>query len=1044
MTKGAFVRWVIASSIRLAVVVLIVFGLILAGGVVLLGRAPVDTLPELLPPSVQVHTDAIGLSSGEVEQFLTVPAEYELANVAYLDSLRSRSVPGLSSISLTFKRDIDVWTARQLVAERMAQVPLPVDIGTPPVLVQPQSSSSRAMMVSLTSTSVAQIDLTTLAKWQIRPRLLAVPGVADVAIWGQKDREMLVLLDPARMSLRGVTIDQVTTTVGDSMWTSPLTFVAASSPGADGLIDLPNQRLTIQHILPIITSKDLLNVPIEGTGPPAVSVGDISTVIEDSSLLTSEAVLKRAPGLILVVEKLPGANELAVTSGVDAAMSELEPGLTGITVDTGVFRPGSFLADSLNAMGAAGAIAFIVMCVWLGLAYRSWRASLVAAVSIGAALLTACLVLYAVGEMFNVMVLAGLVMALGVIVDDAMVGITVLKRRRAVTGDREADAPEGAVATEAFLTGRRPLGFVLAALVLAAAPFFFIPDVAGTLSARMIGAYVVALVASAVVSATIAPALSFVLSPSGESGSGNDQGWLARLTRTRVDPAAKWPGLVALIVVLVVAASLAAALLSVPKAFVPSMRDGSLVIHWQGTSGTSLAEMQRVTASAEEPLRALAGVRSVTSHVGRALAGDQIVGSDAAETWIDLDPGADYDSTVLAVRNVLAGYPGLAHSVASYADDTIKGATADSRVGLRVRVYGENYDQLTSSADQVRAVVAAMPGIVGTRVTTTTAQPLIQIETDIAKAARFGLKPGDIRRQAAALVAGISVGSYYQDQQVFDVSVWGDPALRQNPGDIANLPIFAADGTRIPLSAVATVSMQPTRAVVDHDKASRYVDVIADVSGGNASSVVADVKRRMQSLPLPLGYHTEVSSPLAQRQGSVMTLALIALAAVIAVYLLLQAALQSWRSAALVMVLLPFAVSGGVLAAVVFGWGLSLGVVAGVVAVLGVALRNTTMLVRRFESEGDQPHGRGEIRVVASLTGEAALPVVMTAVATAVLVAPFVVLGNVSGIEVLKPFAVVVMFGLITSTLLTLLVLPAMYRRRGPGRPPVSDVEGAQ
>jgi Cu/Ag efflux pump CusA len=1037
-------RWIVESSVRLGIVVLVAVGVILVAGVLVLSRAPVDTLPELLPPEVSVQTLATGLSSREVEQFLTVPAEYELANVAFLDSLTSRSVPGLSSINLTFKPGVNWWTARQLVSERMAQVPLPVDIGIPPVLIQPLSSSSRAAMIGLSSTSVAPIDMTTLATWRIRPRLLAVPGVANVTIWGQKDREMLVLLDPARMTKQGVSIDQVLTTVGDAMWTSPLTFVAASSPGADGLIDTPNQRLTIQHILPIITSKDLVNVPIEGTGVRKVSVGDISTVIEDHPLISGDAVLNKGPGVVLVVEKLPGADALAVTRGVDQAMSELQPGLGGITVDTGLFRPGTFLAYSLQALGIFGLIAFFAACAWLGWAYRSWRIAVLAGVSIAASLVAACLVLFAASMTFNVMVLTGLVMALGVIVDDAVVGASALRARREMAAESDTEVPSSTIVADAFLLGRKPLGFALAALVLASVPFFFIPGVSGILSRQMILAYLVALVASALVAAIVAPALCMVMPPPTTPVRSGKDSWLAQSVEAGVRSVARWPGLVVALAAIVVVVTVAGALVTLPKSFVPGLRDGSLVIHWQGVSGTSISEMARIAASAEEPIRALPGVRSVSSHVGQAIAGDQVVGTDSAETWISLDPKQDAGVTKAAVNRILAGFPGLGHSVQTYAENTFERAAAGSPADVRVRVYGSNLDQLRSTANQVRTAVAALPGVVNAQVATSTDQPLIQVETDIVKAAPFGLKPGDIRRQAAALLAGIPVGSYYKDQQVFDVTVWSAPAVRMNPDSIRNLPITTASGAQIPLKTVASVTLQPVSAVANHEKASRYLDVSASIRGARASSVVAAIRQAMTTLPLPLGYHVEVTSPLALSQADAIDLALISIAVAIGVFLLMHAAVQSWRDATLVVLLLPFAVSGGLLAAAVFGWGLTFGVVAGAIAVLGIALRNMMMIAHRFRTAGEFAHTREEIRSLASITGESAPAVMATAVATSIAVVPLVLLGNVAGTEILRPFGVVVIGGLVTSTVLTLLILPAVFGRWGTAHARHKNIEGAQ
>ncbi|OLE20016.1 MAG: hypothetical protein AUG49_26360 [Catenulispora sp. 13_1_20CM_3_70_7] len=364
-------RWIVTSSIRIAAVLAAAAAVLLAVAVAGLRHAPVDVLPEFTPPRVQVQTEALGLSAAEVEQLITVPLEDEFNGLAFLDRIQSSSLPGLSLIDLSFKPGTDVYRARQLLTERVSQGPGLVAVGTPPVMIQPLSVQARATAVALSSTTMSATDLSTVARWRIRPRLLAVPGVANVVLWGQRDLQLQVLVDPARMHDRGVTLNQVINTTGDAMWTSPLTFIEAAAPGADGFIDAPNQRLSIQHLLPIHTPADLASVPIEDTTGQPVLLRDVARVIADHPPLRGDAVLRDGPGFLLVVEKLPGADPVKVANGIKAAMAELAPGLSGVTADTGVFQPATVVHSALVHLGWTSLAALVLLAMGFGGAPRS-------------------------------------------------------------------------------------------------------------------------------------------------------------------------------------------------------------------------------------------------------------------------------------------------------------------------------------------------------------------------------------------------------------------------------------------------------------------------------------------------------------------------------------------------------------------------------------------------------------------------------------------------------------------------------------------------
>ena len=1024
-------RSIVLSSIRLSVLVLVAVAVVLSVAVWQSNSLSVDTLPEFMPTQVQVQTEALGLSAAEVEQFMTVPLEDEFNGVPYVDNLRSKSVPGLSDITLTFKPGTDVYTARQFVTERLAQGPSVVNVGTRPVMLEPLSSEPRVMMIGLSSKKIPLMDLSTTAFWRIRPRLLSVPGVANVSIWGQRDIQLQVLFDPVRAAAAGVTLEQVLNTAGDATWTSPLSFLEASSPGADGLIDLPNQRLTIQHVLPIRTPADLSQMPVEETGAKLVRLGDVATVVQSYPPLRGDAVLADGAGLIMVVGKLPGANTLAVTRGIEAAMADMGKGMPGVSVETSLFRPANYIETALHNIGLAVLFGFLLLAAWLGIATRSWRVPLIGLVTIAVPLLVTVLVLAAFGATFNLMTLVGLVIALGVVIDDAVVGVATL--RRYLEHDRESDdGPSEAAATwDAYVEMRRPLGWAVAILLLAMVPLFLLRDVAGAFVTPIVVAYSLAVLVSTAAALVVTPVLGNMLFRIGTPTARPPlkAAWIDRAGRVWSDtvrrPLSAYVAVVVLVLVAVVSLSQLHA-----STLIPPLQDRNLLVQWQAAPGTSLTEMDRITSSVGDALQSTDGVRSAASHVGQALLGDQPVNVNSAETWITLDPDADYASTLTAVRQVLDGYQGVRHTLATYPQASLDTAPTNNGKAITVRLYGTDQQTLDNKAEVIRQAIASIDGVVvDSRNGSETVEPAVRIQTNVPVAARYGLKPGDIRRQTAVLIAGIPVGSYYHDQQIFDVTVWGVPAIRQNLTDVGNLLIATPAGGRVPLKDIASISLQPAPTEIDHDRTSRFVDVTANLSSGDLGNALRQVSERVDSLQLPLGYHAEVSSELQDLQAMDLELWLVAFGALVGIFLLLQAAFGSWTRAVLVFLTLPLAAVGVLPAALAAGSATTLSVLAGLGLVLGVAVRNAIVLVRSFQRGEQDTNGTAAADLVLAATKEAAGPVAITAVGIALVLLPSVALGNVAGMEIVRPFGAAVIGGLVTSTLLTLAILPSLYIR---------------
>lgn len=422
------VRWIVESSLKLRFLVVILAVVLLTMGIMQLRDAPVDVFPEFNPPMVEVQTEALGLSAAEIESLLTVPMEADLLNgVAWLDQIYSESVAGLSSILLIFEPGTDPIRARQMVQERLTQTFALPNVSLPPTMLQPLSSTSRAMMIGLSSDTLTPIEMGVLAKWNIKPRLMGVPGVANVAIWGERERQLQVQVDPARLSAAGVTLDQIIATAGEALWVSPLSYLESSSPGTAGWIDTPNQRLTIRHLLPISSAEDLAKVTINGTD--GLLLGDVADVVEDHQPLIGDATLKDGPGLLLVIEKFPGANTLEVTREVEAAMAAMAPGLTGMQIDTTVFRPANYIEQAFGNLTTLFLIGTVLAVVALLLFSWSWRAALIGLVAVPLSLVIAGLILNSRGVGFNALTMSGLLMALTILIDDAIIDVDNVRRR---------------------------------------------------------------------------------------------------------------------------------------------------------------------------------------------------------------------------------------------------------------------------------------------------------------------------------------------------------------------------------------------------------------------------------------------------------------------------------------------------------------------------------------------------------------------------------------------------------------------------------------
>ncbi len=1035
-------RWAVNGSLKFRRLIIAISAALIVFGLIQLGSVQRDLLPEFSPPTVEVQTEALGLSAEEVEQLITVPLEQDLlVGVAFLQDIESVSLPGLSSVVLTFEPGTDVLDARQVVAERLVQAVaaagLP-QVADPPQMLQPLSSTSRVAMVSMSSSELSPIETSVLARWVVVPRLLGVEGVANVSIWGFKDRQLQVLVDPEQLREEDVELSQIISTTGNALQVSPLSFLEASSPGTGGFIDTTNQRLHVFHEQAISTPEELSEVVLEGPDGGAVfndgdalTLGEVAQIVEDHQPLIGEAQCGAGPCVLLVIEKFPDVSTPEVAANIDDAFAALALGLPGIEIDTSIYRPATYVETSFDTLRTSLIIGGLLLLALLAVFLRSWRVVLATALSIGASLIAVGLVFYWTGTTVNTMLMAGIVLSLVVIVTDAVMSSWTAIHDAAIEHSEGNGAPLMRRIVDYLISMRTSMQYGLAIAAAVTVPFFFLQGEAGQFLPRILGAYLLGLLVAIVVGLTVAPALAVTLLERGEeTPEVSPVGKWARARHTAsVRKTAERPmRALGIAAVLVVAALVTAPLLSYNMR--PSLKERDVLVSIAAPPGTSLPRMDEITAELASDLRGLEGIESIGAHVGRAIQSDQVVNVNESEIWLRISESADYEDAFAAIENAVAGRDDVTTNVTTYSDqrvDAVLGRDADHLV---VRVYGEDPELIRTSAENLVATLDQIDGLDEPTVEPEATEPTIEIEVDLDRAQAVGLKPGDIRRTAATLLSGIVVGNLFEEQKVFDVVVWGVPEIRQTAEDVGNLQIETPDGELVSLSEVADVRVVPNPTVIRHESVQTYVDVTGDVVGRNASDVANDIETAIGATTFPLEIHAALLGEFEEQRAANTRVLNIAVATLVGIFLLFQAAFSSWRLAALALLTLPVAVSGAAIAVLVTGGEMTLGTWAAMAAIIGLAAQGTILLIRRYRRLEWSGRAFGP-ELVADGSASSSLPLLAAYAGMAVLFLPAALRTAAAGHEIVGPMAIAIIGGLITTAFVTLVLIPTLYARWG-------------
>jgi CzcA family heavy metal efflux pump len=1031
-------RHIVAASLRFRfLLVAMALGMTVIG----LGQIksmPIDVFPEFSPPYVEIQTLAVGLAPEEVESLISVPMEEVLAGTPELETIRSKSANDLSVIDMYFKRGTNQLDARQLVQERMDLVaPRLPTWAAPPVMLQPLSATSRAMKIGITSDKLNGIQQSMIAYWSIRQRLLQVPGVANVPIWGERLEMLNVNVDRTRMAAQNVSLEEVMTTTSDALDAGLMRFSEGAHIGTGGFVEAGTQRTGIRHKLPIASAAELSQVVVRPgvNGGAPLRIADVADVMTGHQPMIGDAVIGGGPGLMLVVEKLPWANTLDVTRGVEKALDEMKPGLPDLTIDTHIFRPATFIETSLHNLSSALLLGCLLVILMLFLFLYEWRVALISIVAIPLSLVVATLVLAWRGTTINTMILAGFAIALGDVVDDAIIDIENVVRR--LRQHRAAGNPgsTAGVVLRASMEVRGAIIYATLIEVVAIVPILFLGGLSGAFFRPMVLSYALALIASMGVALTLTPALALIVvrkAPlrrrQAPVASLLQRGYGRLLTKVVRSPK---PAFASVVLLLTVGVALGPGL---GQSLMPDFKERDFLMHFINRPGTSLAEEVRITTESGKLVSQVPGVRTFGAHIGQAFQSDESVGVEMAERWISIDPKADYDKTLAAVEATNANYPGLVRDVQTYLNERIDEVLEGTSFPIVVRMFGSDIAVLRAKADEVAHALKGIKGITDLMSELQTEVPQIQVKVDLDKAQKIGLKPGDVRRAASAQIQGEEVGDIFRDGKAYDINVWSPQGKRQNLDDLRNLPLDTPDGKTVRMADVASVELKSSVNYIRHENNARKIDVTADVSGRDLGAVVGDIQQRLKKIDFPAGYRFEMMGAYAERQAANKRIRDVGLLAAIAIFLLLQASYGSFRLATLSFLTLPMALVGGVIAAWMTGGVISLGSVAGFLTVIGMVARHGIMLISHFrhlERYEGVPFGP---ELVIQGAKERLVPITMTVLATGLALLPLALSGSIPGQEIEFPMACVILGGLVAATFTNLFVVPSLYLAFGRSR----------
>jgi CzcA family heavy metal efflux pump len=1017
-------NWIVRSSLHNRLFVLAFSALLMAYGAMTGWRTPVDVFPDLNKPLITVLTEAGGMAPQEVEQLVTFPLETALNGMPGVTRVRSTSGVGLSLVYAEFDWGTDIYRNRQLVAERLAIVRAQMPGDITPVMGPVSSIMGEIMLVALPlvpgdgkTLAATPMQAREYADFVLRPRLLSIPGISQVIPIGGEVRTLRVAPDTARMAQFGVSLTQIE---------QSLKGYAGNAGG--GFIDLNSREYLIRHLGRSNRAEDLAGIAVAWKDGRAILLEQVASVSFAAGLKRGDAGYNGLPAVIVSVQKQPDADTVKLTAQVESALAELKQGLpTGLAAPRVLFRQADFIKASIGNVAQALRDGAIMVAIVLFAFLLSVRTTVISLVAIPLSLAVTALVFKLFGQSINVMTLGGLAIAIGELVDDAVVDVENILRRLKQNRVAASPLPVLEVVRRASVEVRSGIVYATVIVVLVFVPLFALPGIEGRLFTPLGIAYIVSILASMLVSMTVTPVMCFYMLPTMKRLDHGDSplvAWLKRQDSRLLQWSFGRARLLIALAVLAVAGA-AATVPFFPRAFLPTFNEGSLVLGLIMQPGTSLAEANRVGAVAETLIRQVPEVTQVGRRTGRAELDEHAEGVHSAEIDVDLKRSErDREAIMADIRDRLSTLPAqvaIGQPISHRLDHLLSGVRAQ----IAVKIFGDDTDTLRGLAEQMRTQMAGLPGLVDLTVEKQVLIPQITVRLDHRKAAQMGLAPGEAIRVLQALTDGAHGADIVDGPRRYEL-VLRLPDHQRSPQDLARTLIDTPAG-RVPVSSIATVEETDGPNQIGRENGRRRIIVYANTDGADMGRVIRDIRAIIDKTVLPPGNFISLEGQFQAQEQATQLIAGLSVVSLVMMFLVLYSRYRSAVLAGIVMANIPLALIGSVVAMWVAGVQLSVASMVGFITLAGIATRNGILKISHYinlcKLEGESFSQAMIVR--GSL--ERLTPVLMTALVAAFALTPLLLAADAPGKEILHPVAVVIFGGLVSSTLLDTLLTPVLF-----------------
>lgn len=1024
---------IVEISLRHRAIVVALACVLIGYGFYVTEHAKLDVFPEFVQPQVTVQTEAPGLAPEQVEALVTRPVESVLNGAGNLESIRSESIEGLSVVDAVFKEGTDVHIARQMLSENLAQLSGQLPVGVRSPTMSPLTSSTMDLLkFGLRSEKLTPMELRTFADWVVKPRLLSVEGVAGIKVFGGDIRQLQIQVKPERLIAFNLSLQDVLNAARES-----------TGVRGGGFIETPAQRVVLQTEGQSLTPGQLGEIVVVQRNGVSVRLKDVATVADAAEPPIGGTLINGKPGVLMTTSSQYGANTMETTLRVEKALANLQTVFAseGVEYVPSLHRPATFIEHALHNMRASLLLGAVLVAVVLFLFLLDLRTAFISFVSIPLSLLAAVIVLAHFGVTMNTMTLGGLAVAIGVVVDDAIIDVENILRRLRENLHRPAPRPLFDVVLDASLEVRSAVVYASFIVALVFLPVLTMSGLQGRFFGPLGIAFILAIMASLAVALTVTPALCLMILSRIEPHI--EPRYITRLkefhqrTLTRISSAPR----TIIVISLFLFVGAAATLPFFGGEFLPDFREGHFVIQGTMAPGTSLEEMLRIGRNISEELLKNPNIRSVEQQAGRAEMGEDTWGPHRCELHVELKPdsGIDEEQVQEEIRQVMAKYPGIQSEVLTFLGDRIGETISGETAPVVVNVFGDDLDVLDAKAKEISTVLNQVPGAADVTVKSPPGAPRLAIRLRPDRLTQLGFRSVEILEAIETAYQGTVVAQTYEGNKVFDVAVILPPAERRDPESVGGLILGNSQGARLPLRELADVYLTTGRYSILHDGARRRQTVTCDTKGRDVSSFVAEAQKQIAAkVKLPAGVYLEFSGAAEQQSAARNELLLHSAIAAVGIIILLALVFGNGRNLLLVLANVPFALVGGVIAIFLAGIlsdehqaTMSLGTLVGFVTLFGITMRNSIMMISHFEHLVCQEGMEWNLETAVRGAVERLVPILMTALVTGLGLLPLAIGSGEAGREIEGPMAIVILGGLITSTLLNLLVLPTLALRYG-------------